>query len=92
MATTHGREHRRDAILVPATTQAYGHSWTGTHEFDQTLQVKVAPCTESIILAEQPVYRVTGDPVGIIRFREVKLPVPAEGDLPRDAGFFAAPQ
>lgn len=116
--TVTGKASTKVADLVNLeVTQAYGHSWTGTHEFDQTLQVKVASYTESIILAEQPVYRVTGDftlrmgnttwnlknvyfesvrtsgdPVGIIRFREVKLPVPAEGDLPMDAGVFAAPQ
>ena len=45
-------------IEISAT---YGHTWTLTHTFTQTINVKVPPRYESQIFAAQPVYRVYGD-------------------------------
>ena len=39
----------------------YGHTWTTTNTFIQTVTVTAAPHTIVQIVAEQPVYRVTGD-------------------------------
>ncbi|CAN3129763.1 hypothetical protein ACNUDN_03550 [Mycobacterium sp. smrl_JER01] len=39
----------------------YGHTWTSTHQFTQTLNVKVSPHFQAAIYAQQPVWRVYGD-------------------------------
>lgn len=60
--TTTGKAAVKVADIVNLElTQAYGHTWTYTHEFDQSIQYKVEPGHELLIWLDQPVYRVTGD-------------------------------
>ncbi|MCV7180119.1 Ig-like domain-containing protein [Mycolicibacterium sphagni] len=49
------------SIINIEITATYGHSWTSTHTFTQTLNVPVAPGYTSWIEGSAPVYHVTGD-------------------------------
>lgn len=49
------------SIINVEITAAYGHSWTNSHTFTQTVTMTVPPHHIGIIYAAQPVYRSWGD-------------------------------
>lgn len=49
------------SIINVEITATYGHSWTNTHTFTQTLNVPVDPGYVSQVYASEPVWKVTGD-------------------------------
>jgi Bacterial Ig domain len=48
-------------IVNVEISATYGHTWTKTNTFQQSVTVPVPPHSVSTITARQPVYRVTGD-------------------------------
>ena len=48
-------------IVTAEISATYGHTWTTTQTFTQTVNVTVEPHSVARVVAEQPIYRVTGD-------------------------------
>ena len=50
------------SIVNASISATYGHSWTYTHKFSQTVQINnIPPYTTASVTATQPIFRVYGD-------------------------------